>query len=117
MKFVLGVVVTAGVLASAVTAPQQRQLTFKDVKPILDKKCLSCHGPSYPGGDLRLDSYEGLMKGGKHGKAVVAKNSAGSRLIKMLKGTLQPRMPLDKTPISQSEIETISKWIAQGGKK
>lgn len=113
----LSVVVMAGVLASALTSPQQQPLTFNDLKPILDKKCVSCHGSSYPGGKLRLDSYEGLMSGGEHGKAVIAKNSAGSRLMKMLKGTMQPRMPMDQAPLTHAEMEKISKWITQGSKK
>ena len=64
-----------------------------------------------------MDTYEGVMKGGEHGKAVLAKNSAGSRLMKMVKGTLQPRMPLDAAPLTQAELEKISKWITQGAKK
>jgi hypothetical protein len=117
VRFYLSIAIVAGVLASATTAPPQEQLTFKDIKPILDNRCVACHGSSYPGGELRLDSYAGLMKGGEHGKAVVPKNSAGSRLIKMLKGTVQPRMPMDKPPLPKAEIEKISKWIAQGAKK
>ncbi|MEO7453651.1 MAG: c-type cytochrome domain-containing protein [Fimbriimonadales bacterium] len=117
MRTLFTVVVIAGVIASATTAPQQRQLTFKDVKPIFDKKCLPCHGAEYPGGNFRMNSYEAIMKGGQHGKAVIAKNSAGSRMMKMLKGTIQPRMPMDATPLSQMELEKISKWITQGARK
>jgi uncharacterized membrane protein len=117
VKFLFALCVTAGVIASAVTAPQQSSLKFKDIKPILDKKCVSCHGESYPGGNIRLDSYEGLMKGGTHGKAIIAKNSAASRLMKMIKGTVQPRMPMDQPPLTQAEMEKISKWITQGAKK
>ena len=117
MKFAAAVVVMAGALASAISPPEQRPLTFKDVKPILDKHCVSCHGASYPGGEIRLDSYAALMKGGKHGKAVVPKNSASSRLMKMLKGTIQPRMPMNTAPLSQQDMEKISRYINQGAKK
>jgi hypothetical protein len=112
----LAVIVCA--IASTVTAtPQRPTLAFKDVKPILDKRCLPCHGESYPGGNLRLDSYAALMKGGTNGKAVIPKNSAGSRLMKMIKGTVQPRMPMDAPPLTQAEMEKISKWITQGANK
>ena len=116
MKFLVSIAVIACVIATAVTAPQTRQLTFKDVKPIFDKKCLSCHR-DYPGGGFRVDTYENVMKGGQHGKAVIPKNSAGSRLMKMVKGTIQPKMPMDAAPLSQAELEKISKWITQGAKK
>lgn len=118
MKLVVTLSVIVCAIASTVTAtPQQPVLTFKNIKPILDRRCVPCHGDSYPGGNLRLDSYEALMKGGKHGKVVLPKNSAGSRLMKMVKGTVQPRMPMDGQPLIQAEMERISKWIAQGAKK
>ena len=57
------------------------------------------------------------MKGGTNGKSVIPKNSGGSRLMKMVKGTVQPRMPMDAQPLTQAEMEKISKWITQGAKK
>ena len=118
MKFAIALAVIACAIASTVTATlQQPSLAFKDIKPILDKRCHSCHGESYPGGNLRLDSYAALMKGGTNGKAVIPKNSAGSRLMKMIKGTMQPRMPMDAKPLMQAEMEKISKWVRQGAKK
>ena len=118
VKFVVAFAVVVCAFASTVTAtPPQPVLTFKDIKPILDKRCVSCHGDSYPSSQLKLTSYEGVMKGGKKGKAVVAGNSASSLLMKMIKGTIQPRMPMDQKPLSQAEMEKISKWISQGAKK
>jgi hypothetical protein len=118
VKFVVALAVIICAIAATVTAtPQQPVLTFKDIKPILNKRCVSCHGDSYPSSNLTLKSYEGLTKGGKKGKAVVAGNAQGSLMMKMIKGTVQPRMPLDAQPLSQIEIEKISKWIQQGAKK
>lgn len=117
MKFVFSLVVIAGVLCSALVAAPEPALTFKDVKPIFDKRCLSCHGAEYPGGNFRVDSYEGIMKGGQHGKAVIPKKSAESRMMKMLKGTVQPKMPMDSPAIPRAELEKISNWITQGAKR
>ena len=40
------------------------------VRPVLANNCYNCHGNSQLGG-LRLDSREGMLKGGKSGPAIV----------------------------------------------
>ncbi len=116
MKLAVAFGVLASAFATALVAPEP-PLTYRDVKPIFDKRCLSCHGADYPGGNLRVDSYAGIMKGGKHGKAVIAGKSPESRMMKMLKGTIQPRMPMDTPALPRAEMEKISNWIAQGANK
>jgi len=98
-------------------ASPEPTLSYKDVRPIFAKHCLPCHGASYPGGNFRVDSYSAIMKGGEHGKAVIAGKSAESRIMKMLKGTLKPRMPMDRPMLPRTDLEKISKWISQGAKK
>ena len=117
MKFGLTVIAVSIILASAITKSPQAGLRYKDVKPIFSAKCVPCHGNEGPGGGFKMTTYEGIMKGGSSGKVVIPKNSAGSKLMKMVKGTVQPRMPLDSHPLSQRELEKISKWITQGAKK
>ncbi|MBE0571215.1 MAG: hypothetical protein IH618_06690 [Ignavibacteriaceae bacterium] len=41
-------------------------------------------------------------------------NSANSLLIKMLKGEVSPRMPLNRDPLSAATIDSIAKWIDNG---
>ena len=65
----------------------------KDVLPILRTACLGCHSAENPTSGLALNSYAGLMKGGKGGVCIVPGKSADSRLVKYLLGTLQPKMP------------------------
>src|SRR5689334_11104349 len=52
-----------------------------DIKPILDASCIKCHGAQKPKGKLRLDSLEGILKGGQDGKVVEPGNSAKSMLV------------------------------------
>ncbi len=91
----------------------------QDVKPILDKHCVSCHvggqdGASQSG--LLMDSYEGLMEGTKLGPVVVPKSAASSTLYRLVAGKADPsiRMPHGGEPLSEQEIETIRAWIDQG---
>lgn len=47
-------------------------------------------------------------------KRVEPNNSANSLLIKILKGEVSPRMPLNRTPLSAAVIDSISAWINKG---
>jgi WD40 repeat protein len=84
------------------------------VAPIFQKNCLSCHSSAAHKGGLILDSYDALMKGGRHGQEVVAHDAKASRLVQMLKGTVYPQMPLESDPLRQADIAVIRSWINAG---
>jgi cytochrome c551/c552 len=45
---------------------KQEGVTYaKDIQPIFKETCVRCHGAERPRAGLRLDSIEGVMKGGK----------------------------------------------------
>lgn len=115
----LGRIITAAALAAgfvlALAGPGSK-VTYKSVKPIFDAKCVGCHRGSRAAGRFAMDSYAGIMKGGEDGKAVVPKNAAASRMIKMIKGTIRPRMPKDKPPLSAAEQKKIADWINGGAR-
>src|SRR6187402_1514986 len=54
------------------------------VKPMLEVSCYKCHGPSKQKGGLRLDSPEGIAKGGKDGTVLVAGKGDSSELVRVL---------------------------------
>jgi len=89
------------------------------IAPILEKNCVSCHKPSKHKANLRMDTYELLMKGGENGPPVVAGSLAKSDLYRRI--TLPPDdeefMPTDgKPPLSAAEIKLIADWITAGAK-
>ena len=47
-------------------------------------------------------------------KRVVPDSSSNSLLIKILKGEVSPRMPLNRNPLSAAVIDSIAKWIDNG---
>ncbi|MDB6021550.1 MAG: Planctomycete cytochrome [Pedosphaera sp.] len=60
----------------------QKPVTFdKDIQPLFKASCQGCHGEERQKGDLRLDSLEAVLKGGKAGKMVVSGDSAKSLLV------------------------------------
>ncbi|MBS4070376.1 MAG: hypothetical protein KGZ90_03560 [Algoriphagus sp.] len=87
------------------------------VQPILKNKCNSCHRPGKAKGELLLDSYESLTKGGENGPVILAGDAAKSELIRRvtLPESHKEFMPAEgKEPLSPEEVEWISWWIEQG---
>ena len=51
------------------------------IRPLLAEHCHSCHGAKKQESSLRLDTFNGLMRGGDSGPAVVAKDVKQSLLL------------------------------------
>jgi len=96
----------------------EEALVYEDViAPILENKCVQCHGQDKRKGELLLSSFESIRKGGKHGPVIKAGASMESELIKRV--TLDPKneefMPTDgKTPLTETEIALLNWWIESG---
>ena len=92
----------------------------KDIEPIFVKKCLVCHSGAIKESKLDLDSYEGLIKGGKRGKSVIPGKGGESLLYKTAGRTAKPMMPppkdVNQPPVSPEELALIKLWIDQGAK-
>jgi mono/diheme cytochrome c family protein len=90
----------------------------KDVGPILQSRCVECHGPDKQKGKLRLDTREGLLKGGKDGEAVKAGAPADSEFYKrvILPKDNDDRMPPKGDSLTAPQIETLKAWITEGAK-
>ena len=88
----------------------------KDVKPILQSKCVLCHGPLRNESGLRLDYSGGIAQGGDRGPSVIAHDIAGSLLMQVIEGmsTDIKRMPEDGEPLSETQIQILRQWIKEG---
>jgi WD40 repeat protein len=86
---------------------------LRDIVPILRDNCLACHSSETKQGGLVMDSYESLMKGGKNGPAILAGKGAESRLVLMLRGKVQPPMPLGNA-LPPALVDTMVSWIDAG---
>src|SRR5687767_5278204 len=69
--------------APAPTTPVAQDTTFFETKirPLLAANCFACHGEKAMAG-LRVDSREGLLKGGETGPAVVPGDPDRSTMLK-----------------------------------
>jgi len=89
----------------------------KQIAPIFTKYCAGCHNSDDRQGKLSLESFADLQAGGEHGTAVTAGQSASSRMMQMLTGRLEPKMPPeDNEAPTEDEIALLTAWIDAGAK-
>lgn len=113
----LGFFALGGVGAALAAGEDPRGVEFfeKHIRPVLVAQCYQCHSASAKEikGELRLDTREGLRKGGESGLAVVPGKPEESLLLKALRyedGLEMP--PSGKLP--DNVIANFEKWIAMG---
>jgi len=93
----------------------------EDVMPIFRGRCVSCHQPGAEGFEksgLDLTTYEGVMKGTKHGPMVIPRDPDSSNLVWLLDWRASPevRMPHGKKKLSTCDRDAIRAWIREGAK-
>jgi menaquinol-cytochrome c reductase cytochrome b/c subunit len=86
-----------------------------DVKPILDKRCSTCHG-NRPKGNFSIADYNSVMTSGDNAPVIIAGDAANSTLAQMLNGEKTDaggQMPPSR-PLRPDQIGLIERWINQG---
>lgn len=96
---------------------QPKRASFaNDVAPLLKSNCTNCHGAAMASGGLRLDSIEGIKRGGKSGPLFVAGHATQSLIIRRLTQPDPGRMPMGFPALVDADIKSISAWIDGGAK-
>ena len=108
----------AAVLASGIVVPgaaQDGDFFEKEVRPILANRCFACHGPHAGEGQagLRLDSLDGMLRGGRSGPALVPGRSGRSLLIHAVNHDTSLQMP-PKSKLPIDEVRTLTRWVDAG---
>ncbi len=98
--------------------PSNQQPVFAGViEPVLRERCSSCHGPDKHKADLRLDTLEGLRRGGQNGPVIEPGQARKSPLLErmLLPIDTDGHMPPDGSPQPMAEeIEVLEWWINAG---
>jgi hypothetical protein len=105
-------------------AAKKADLTYdKDIKPLLEKACIKCHGPEKPKSKYRVDSREAMIKGGESEEAaIIPGKSEKSPLIHYVSDLVEdmempPTEKRDKYPkLTAEQISILRAWIDQGAK-
>ena len=83
------------------------------IQPIFNQKCVSCHNKEISRGNLNMDSYSNLLKGGSSGIPINKSDPRKSLLIRRITMPTSELkyMPPDGEPVSFDEIKTLIWWI------
>ncbi len=87
-----------------------------EVKPILNKNCMACHGGVKKAGNVSFLFEQEMLQPGKSGKHPVVRGDAdASEMIRRILSTdPDEKMPKDKPALSDEEISTLKRWVNQG---
>ncbi|HEX4945760.1 MAG TPA: PSD1 and planctomycete cytochrome C domain-containing protein [Blastocatellia bacterium] len=99
---------------TVVSAQQSIDFT-RDIQPIFNTHCVSCHGAKKAAGQLRLDNKASAMKGGISGAIILPGNANASILLTRVTGSDgQAKMPLGGEPLNPEQIALLRQWINAG---
>ena len=115
--------VALSILVTGFPASALEEISYKkQIRPILDDYCVSCHKPGgkgYKKSRLDLRTYQSLMKGTKFGAVVKPGDSYTSILVQVVEGRVHPsiRMPYGISGgLAKDKIELLRKWVQQGAR-
>lgn len=109
--------------ADAAPNPEGVKLFEAKIRPILAENCVGCHGPDKQKGKLRLDTREGLLKGGmdedKVVKVIEPGNPDKSMIIEAINYKNEDiQMPPPKKKkdrkLTDEQIKDMTEWVKLG---
>jgi hypothetical protein len=95
------------------TASPAQDDFVETIQPLLESRCLRCHGGAATKGGLSLATLDAARKGGTTGPAVVPGKPDESWLLDMVAGD-EPSMPRGGDPLSAEEVDALRRWIESG---
>ncbi len=87
---------------------------WKDVYPIFENNCLSCHGPRKQLADFRVDRREDFFGSNERASLIIPKQSSISPLIAIVSGTKKDMPMADTHRLSEQDQELLKAWIDSG---
>jgi uncharacterized membrane protein len=98
--------------ATAGTTDSGATVSFaNDIQPLLQSRCINCHGGQKTEKELNLTSYEGVMTGSENGPVVTPGDAATSTMAELVSNGKMPKRGPKLTP---DQVQLIVDWINQG---
>ena len=109
-------VLIAGFLFFAWNRPHAEVDFNAEVRPLLNDKCLGCHGGVKQAGGFSMLFPEEAVQPGESGRPPIVPGHPDSSEImnRVTHHDPEERMPAEGAPLNQEEIELLETWIAQG---
>ena len=100
--------------APAASASEQPLLFERDVRPLLARRCFTCHGDDKPKANLDLRTVGGMLRGGDGGPVLVRGDPEGSPLLGLVaKGEMPPGK---RKKLAPAEVDLLRRWVRQGAR-
>jgi hypothetical protein len=95
--------------------PVEKADFFREIKPLLESRCVECHRGVKAKGGLRLDSAEFAARGGDSGPAFVPGNAEESELLnRVTSPNADDVMPPQGNRLTEAETSLLTRWIKEG---
>lgn len=97
--------------------PFQAKIDFSsEVKPILNKHCIHCHGGVKQSGGLSMMTRTELLGAGDSGRSAIVpgKPDESELYLRLIHEDEEERMPYEAEALAKEDIQTLRRWIAEG---
>jgi hypothetical protein len=115
LRILIFLVISAGFLCARADQTADTHFLTK-VKPLLESRCIGCHGPDKTKGGLRLDSLSATLKGGDTGPAVIPGKPKESLLLQAVTHAKADLEMPPKEKLTAAEISILTQWIQSGAR-
>ena len=82
-----------------------------DIMPIIESRCVNCHGGNRTEEGLNLTTHANILSGSDNGPVVTPGDAANSLLVEMVATQKMPKRGPKLTP---PQIQLITDWVNQG---
>ena len=82
-----------------------------DVLPLIQSRCVNCHGGDRTEEGLNLTSHAAILAGSEHGAVIVPGDAANSLLVELVASQEMPKRGPKLTP---PQVQILTDWVNQG---
>ncbi len=83
----------------------------KEILPLFQKNCTSCHSTANPSSGLNLETYAGVVKGNSTGPIMQWDSPGHSLLYQVL---ASGKMPQGGSRVSSADLQRVAAWMFDG---
>ncbi len=114
----IGAILTGIILALPALAHAQPVSFSKEIAPIIQRRCVGCHGERTNLGEWRAHTFAALLKSGASGKAMIVpgKPEASELYRRILTKDEDTRMPKSDDALDARQLALVKRWITEGAK-
>lgn len=114
--WLVAALLVSGIIGYSFILSEPRVDFISQVKPLLNRKCISCHGGvKQKAGYSLLFREEALGKGKSGRQAIIPGDPDNSELIRRLSAhDPEERMPYHEEPLTEEETDLLTRWVREG---